>query len=584
MHKKTIFILVIVTALTFFNSLFNEFVGDDSTLFIENDFYYSWSNYSQIFSPGDYLANQDAVYNNESDGINSGSVAYRPVLSTTYFFDYWIWKLNPFGYHLTNFLLHNINAILVYFVIFSIFKSTSTALLGALLFSIHPLKAEPVASIGYRGDILACFFILLSFLYYLKNNHEKKFSTFFLSHTFFFLALFSKESAVVYPGLLICFDWLVNNHRIRDIVKRIFTHYLGFILILVFYLFVYLKIFPNTVLYDGSSADLGSWQYQMVTIFRILGHYLSAFAFPFLVKSLPPLYIPRIDILWGTKTLVSISIFIFLIFILVKLYQRDKRKAFFLLWFFICLIPVSNIIPIANPMAYRFMYLPSVGLSLIGAICIFQVCLPLKKFAKYPYLSNIIKSGFIAACMTMTVFLNFTWKNNATMAYRIMLDFPNHANGYYRFATYLYELGMIKEAREVMEKGISLGLNDPRGYYLMGICYVNDLEKSKPYFEKSLMLFPKFAFAHTALGRIYLLQNNPDQALSYFEQAANFSSRYTIYGYLVQAHLLNKEPEKAKEIIRNAQPFLEEEYFEYLSRLYASIINNEIKIPIDLGI
>ena len=41
---------------------------------------------------------------------------YQPLSWVTFGIDYLIWGMDPFGYHLTNLLLHAANAVLFYFV------------------------------------------------------------------------------------------------------------------------------------------------------------------------------------------------------------------------------------------------------------------------------------------------------------------------------------------------------------------------------------------------------------------------------------------------------------------------------------
>ena len=115
MHKKAIIIILALGILTFGNSLFNGFVGDDEVLIVKNDFYESWSNFPRLFT-SDYITRSEDVFNVNNMYSHTGSVAYRPVLSTSFFFDHWIWGKNPFGYHLTNLILHLCNSVLVYFL------------------------------------------------------------------------------------------------------------------------------------------------------------------------------------------------------------------------------------------------------------------------------------------------------------------------------------------------------------------------------------------------------------------------------------------------------------------------------------
>ncbi len=101
MSKKLIFFLSALTFLTFSNSLSNGFVGDDEVVIVRNAFYESWDNLPYLFRL-EYLTDSRTFYSPDQKYFHSGSVAYRPVLSLTYFLDYWLWQLRPFGYHLHN--------------------------------------------------------------------------------------------------------------------------------------------------------------------------------------------------------------------------------------------------------------------------------------------------------------------------------------------------------------------------------------------------------------------------------------------------------------------------------------------------
>ena len=118
MPKGYVLIILAFTLITYANSLSNGFVGDDEIIIVDNFFYRSWANLPALFQK-DYLTDTTTGYFYH-ETLNSGSVAYRPALSFTYFLDYGIWKLNPFGYHLHNLLYHLGNSLLVFFLMSSI--------------------------------------------------------------------------------------------------------------------------------------------------------------------------------------------------------------------------------------------------------------------------------------------------------------------------------------------------------------------------------------------------------------------------------------------------------------------------------
>jgi protein O-mannosyl-transferase len=101
-----------------------------------------------------------------------------PVTWLTLSFDYAVWGMNPFGYHLTNVLLHAANAVLLYVLALGLLRRalpeagpralTLGATVAALFFALHPLRVESVAWITERRDGLSTLFYLVSVLAYVK--------------------------------------------------------------------------------------------------------------------------------------------------------------------------------------------------------------------------------------------------------------------------------------------------------------------------------------------------------------------------------------------------------------------------------
>lgn len=133
---------------------------------------------------------------------------YQPVSWLTLGLDYLIWGLNPFGYHLTNLLLHGLNAVQFYFIALRLlaskeneldFSITGAAAFAALFFSLHPLRVESVAWATERRDVLSAFFYLATLQAYLKGSKAAWF--------LYPLALLSKVTAVTLPAVLLLLDY-----------------------------------------------------------------------------------------------------------------------------------------------------------------------------------------------------------------------------------------------------------------------------------------------------------------------------------------------------------------------------------------
>jgi len=93
-----------------------------------------------------------------------GGGYFRPVTTLFFGLDWALWYQRPWGYHLTNLLLHAANGALVAVLLGVMGCSSQAALLGGLLFAVHPVHVESVAWVAGRTDLVCCLFLLLSLI------------------------------------------------------------------------------------------------------------------------------------------------------------------------------------------------------------------------------------------------------------------------------------------------------------------------------------------------------------------------------------------------------------------------------------
>ncbi len=578
-HCRSVLIIALISLVTFSNALSNGFVGDDHLIVVNNTFYETWANFPKLFTPA-YITDSDEAFNFESFS-HTGSVAYRPVLSATFFLDYSLWQRTAFGYHLHNLALHVLNAILVYFILCLVLKNPSLSLFGAVLFAVHPLKSEAVCSIGYRADVLAAFFFLLAFLCYMlreRYGNRKRRAVEALSHAALLLALFSKESAVVFLGILAAYDALVKKEKTRDVLKHFYGRYLGYVLITLSYLYIYFYVFRNSAM-DNARLLGGNIFTHATFAVDIFVQYLAGFILPLAVKVLPPLYAPPAAgyAAWG-----GLILFLFLTY---RVCQREKTAVFFVAWFLLAMIPVANIIALVNPMAYRFLYLPSVGFLAVAAILLTKWGAALDKLCRKwnVRVDAALRWGIVVLCAISTLSLNMAWKSNLVMAAMMARDFPTNPIGYLHLGMEYYKIGAVDKAREALEKGLELGMDDPRGYYFLGLCYFHDWRRSGPYYEKRIRLFPHYALSYVGLGRIYVLGGHYPEAIPYLEKAVALSPSYSGYGYLIQAYQRTGRDDDALSVYHRAQATLPEgSQLRSLEKFIKE--GKELKGSVDIGI
>ena len=177
-----------IVAAVFLPSLKNDFVNwDDDRYVIENNLIKSLSlgNIKNIFTTF-YMGN------------------YHPLTILSYALDYRFFKLRPFGYHLTNLLLHLSNCIFTFSVIYMLSRSLPVAFIAAILFGLHPLQVDSVAWVSERKGLLCAAFYLcaiIAYIRYASKNQESKY--YYLSLLFLTFALLSKPMAVTLPFVLL---------------------------------------------------------------------------------------------------------------------------------------------------------------------------------------------------------------------------------------------------------------------------------------------------------------------------------------------------------------------------------------------
>jgi len=104
----------------------------------------------------------------EGSHFTDRALFYRPVASLSYAIDYWLWGLDPFGYHLTDLLAHATAAALVCWLVYEVVDDALTAAIAGWVFAIHPLSVEVVPTPARRHDVLATLFALVALALFVR--------------------------------------------------------------------------------------------------------------------------------------------------------------------------------------------------------------------------------------------------------------------------------------------------------------------------------------------------------------------------------------------------------------------------------
>lgn len=133
---------------------------------------------------------------------------YHPVTMLSLMLDHQVFGGRPGGYHFTNIMLHAGSAILLFLALRRMTGSLWPAALAAALFAIHPLRAESVAWIAERKDVLSGFFFMLTLLAYAwhveKPPARGRYAAVCVAAA---LALFAKPTTITLPFVLLLLDY-----------------------------------------------------------------------------------------------------------------------------------------------------------------------------------------------------------------------------------------------------------------------------------------------------------------------------------------------------------------------------------------
>ncbi|MBN1342139.1 MAG: tetratricopeptide repeat protein [Phycisphaerae bacterium] len=197
--------VVTVTLLAFLPSLTNGFVNwDDLVNFIENRNYrgLGWSNLEWMFTT-----------------FHAGP--YQPLSWVTLGADYVLWGMDARGYHLTSLLLHAGTVLAFYYLALRLLGLIAgdrgardlrfAAAAAALVFGIHPLRAESVAWATERRDVVSGLFFMLTLLAYLRawdvrDDPQDRRKWLGLSLLAYLASLLGKGMGITLPVVLLILD------------------------------------------------------------------------------------------------------------------------------------------------------------------------------------------------------------------------------------------------------------------------------------------------------------------------------------------------------------------------------------------
>ncbi|MFQ5953195.1 MAG: tetratricopeptide repeat protein, partial [Candidatus Omnitrophota bacterium] len=503
--KISLIILLIISIgiIVYSNSLGNDFVWDDETFIIMNDYIKNLSFAPLYFTSRYALASGDLAHEN-----------YRPFLPLSYAIDYFVWKLDPMGYHLTNLVFHVLNALLLFYVVILITKDRYIAFFSSLIFLTHPVQTEAVTWISGRADVMFLFFFLSSFILYIKYGNSGKLFFYSFSLLSFIFALFSKEMAASLLFVFILYDWLYGKEK--RLGPRVIA-YFPFLLVLGLYILIRFAIL-------GRFAQTGYWTGDFYTTFlsmlKGVMYYIKVLLYPVGLCA-DHLTFPISRSIKDPLILFSLFVIMALLALSFFLAKRMKNVSFSILLFFITLAPVANIIPIKILIAERFLYLPLAGFAVLVAAIVrfFYIKFSGKPVIKYPLL--VFSAALIFVYSSLTLARNHDWADEVVFNEKIIEVYPDNPRAHYNLAFALMRReGDLRRSHEELKKTIQIMPEHYRARMLLASQYVyaGRPEDAINELKRVIEIKPELSDAYKRLAYVYEMQEKYDNALGQYER------------------------------------------------------------------
>jgi len=442
-------------ALAFLNSLGGGFVWDDIYLVVKNPYVKGIANLPTLFTTG-YWA---------SLGKTGG--LYRPLTMLSFLVENAVAGVSPWLYHLDNLILNSLAAVLVYLIARRVINGADTVapLLAGLIFAVHPVHTEAVSWVSGRAELLSSVFFMAAFLAFLHPTRRVVRQE--VSAGLFLLGLLCKETAVTLPAVVLLYMLLVRRERgLRPLAASV----LPYVLVLATYVPVRLAVLgghagPQTQMFAAVSG-----YHTFLTMMKAGFQYVRLTLFP---TGLQVAYVfPPVGSIMNYQVAGFIIAILLLAVMSWRLYRTRPVVLYFILWFIVTLLPVSNLIPTEVIMTERALYLPSAGACiLLGAL--FARAYSVRRVAAM--MSVLV---VLAAFTALTVNRTPVWGNDRLFQTellginkRLVHNFPDQPEAYTKLADSYVALGEISRAGPLYERALSLYPDDCGALYGLGNAY-----------------------------------------------------------------------------------------------------------------
>ena len=504
--------VALVAGVVYLNALDNPFIYDDHVLIGENH-----SLVAPLNLPG--LVLQDLA---------------RPVINVSYAVDRALWGPSPFGFHLTNALLHIFNVALLFILAMSALrfdkrradKTTSSAdnmlspvvaaSVAALLLAVHPMMTGAVGYIRGRSEVFCTTWLLLALLSahrWVRTAHAG-----WLAATagLWLLALATKETAAMFPLVLLLYDRLVIptvDHAERR--RRVVWLHLPFFCVTTLFVVARLAVLSFV---EHAAPVTPQWRLGLVEL-DVVRRYLLLLLTPGAQSIFHE--VSPVSGFFDARVVLSMVTIGALLGLAWRVRRTAGLASFGFVWFLLLIVPSSMLVVLdrAEPMAEHRVYTASVGLFLtIGWVA----GLLIPRLAEFrPVTMRVVQVALIlwlAILAGRTMLRNTQWSDPVSVWAQAAAKAPDHWVPQLLLGEELQRAGRCDEAVVRFQTAVRLYPDETTSYRKLGGCLIQlgRPTEARTAFEQLRGRAPESIHTTNGLGALALLSGQSGLARQYF--------------------------------------------------------------------
>ncbi len=368
---------------------------------------------------------------------------YQPVRDLTYMADFALWgpshKAVTFGIHLQSMLLYLLMILACWLFLLELFKlflddhdmAFTWATLSAILYAVHPVHVESVAWLYARKEPLLGIFTFLSMWAFIRAR-TGRWAYFIASGTFMILAILSKPTAIVIPAVMIVLDFAIQSRQKSPSFWK--TRILMYLPVLAFVVFMGIRLVTMMDTAGGVKPyHGGSFWTNLLAVSHILVEYFSLIGFTINYAADYPIELFADPHAWQSWAVVALNALLVTSAVLAY-WKKHYLYAFFVVWYYVFLLPVAHIFPISQNLADRYALLSSLTWCILLGYLFSRLwhwrLTSSRLSPEFPLLVSVaFFSVVVLSYSYMTFRQNDIWKNSQTLWEDTLAKYPNSSPG-----------------------------------------------------------------------------------------------------------------------------------------------------------